>query len=288
MERSDRPSAELLDALVSEVRGILGDDLVGLYLYGSAVTGGFDAGVSDLDLAAVTSSEVEAIDLASLERMHDRFVDQNPQWRGRLEIVYIGRATLESFRTSLGSLAVISPGEPFHVREDRVADWLQNWYLIRETGKTLWGAAADAVVPSIAWSEFVVATVRYADEVRNRSRVRVGGGTLANTILTMCRALRVVRMQMPSSKQEAAAWTREQRPEWAWLIDASLACRLSGGTIGLDDERSRAAAETFITLLSGEISGQIVRGVRGVVRRFETTPSDVSRARAARSSFTDN
>lgn len=255
MERNDRPSTDLLDALVSEVHGVLGDDLVGLYLYGSAVTGGFDPGVSDLDLAAVTMSEVEALDLAGLERMHDLFVEQNPEWRGRIEIVYIGRGTLESFRTSAGSLAVISPGEPFHVRDDRVADWLQNWYLIREMGETLWGAPADAVVPAIAWSEFVAATLRYASEVRKRSRAGVGGGTLAYTILTMCRALRTVRTRTPGSKQEAAAWTRERMPEWSWLIDASLACRLSGGTLGMDDERSRAAAETFISLLSSEIQG---------------------------------
>src|SRR5450759_843589 len=94
MESTDRPSADLLAALVSEVHGVLGDDLVGLYLYGSAVTGGFDAGVSDLDLAAVTAHEVEAIDLTGLERMHDRFAEQNPEWRGRVEVVYIGRATL--------------------------------------------------------------------------------------------------------------------------------------------------------------------------------------------------
>jgi hypothetical protein len=253
MESTDRPSADLLAALVSEVHGVLGDDLVGLYLYGSAVTGGFDAGVSDLDLAAVTAHEVEAIDLTGLERMHDRFAEQNPEWRGRVEVVYIGRATLESFRTSDGSLAVISPGEPFHVRDDRVADWLQNWYLIRETGETLYGPAAVEVLPRVEWAEFVAATRRYASEVQSRNRAGVGGGTLAYTILTMCRALYVVRTQSLASKQEAAAWTREQMPDWAWLIDAALSCRLTGGKIGLGDERSRSAVETFIALVGSTI-----------------------------------
>jgi hypothetical protein len=143
---------------------------------------------------------------------------------------YVGRATLEAFRTSPGSLAVISPGEPFHVRDDRVAEWLQNWYLLRETGVPLYGAEAAATVPPIAWAEFVAATVRYADELRNRSRLGAGGGVLAYTILTLCRALRTVRTQTHGSKQEAAAWTRERMPEWAPLIDAALECRLSRGT----------------------------------------------------------
>lgn len=254
VDRSERPTSEILDALVSEARSVLGDDLVGLYLYGSAVTGGFDAWVSDIDLIAVTSSEVEALDLVGLEAMHARFVDRNPEWRDRVEIVYIGRTTLASFRMSPGSLAVISPGEAFHVRADRVADWLQNWYLVRETGAVLWGAPVDAVVPPVAFSEFVAATQRYAAEVRDRSRVGVGGGTLAYTILTMCRSLRLVRMQALGSKQEAAAWAREEMPEWAWLIDAALACRLSRGAIGLDDERSRSEAEVFIMGLADQIS----------------------------------
>jgi hypothetical protein len=249
MERTDRPSASTLAALVSEIQGVLGDDLVGLYLYGSAVTGGFDAAVSDLDLVAVTAHEIDEIDLSGLERMHDRFADQNPGWRSRIEVVYIGRATLASFRTSDGPLAVISPGEPFHVRDDRAAAWLQNWYLVREIGKTFHGPPPTEVVPRIEWAEFVAATRRYASEVQSRN----GPGTLAYTILTLCRALYAVRMQSHGSKQEAAAWAREQMPEWAWLIDAALACRLTGGRVGFEDERSRTAAETFIALVSRTI-----------------------------------
>ncbi|MBA2382418.1 MAG: DUF4111 domain-containing protein [Chloroflexi bacterium] len=255
MDRLGSPSPDLLDSLTAAMCSVLGDDLVGLYLYGSAVTGGFDVGVSDLDLAAVTGPEVEMLDLVALERMHRNFEERNPEWSGRIEVVYIGRATLASFRTSPGTVAVISPGEPFHVRDDRVADWLQNWYLVRTTARTLWGTPADDVVPIVAWREFVDAAVRYADEVGKRSRANIGGGTLAYTILTLCRALRVVRTQTPGSKQDGAAWARERFPDWAWLIDASLACRLSGGKAGLDDESSRAAAETFIAQVVGEISG---------------------------------
>jgi predicted nucleotidyltransferase len=253
MNLDGHPAADFVAALVSEMRGVLGDDLVGLYLYGSSVSGGFDPGVSDIDLVAVTSPEVEALDLAALERMQNALVIRYPEWSDRLEIVYIGRATLESFRTSPGSLAVISPGEPFHVRHERAAEWLQNWYLVRETGIRLHGADAAAIVPPITWPEFADATVRYADEMRSRSRLGASGGVFAYTILTMCRALRTVRTQTHGSKQEAAAWTRERMPEWAPLIDAALECRLSRGTIGFDDERTRAAAETFIALLATEI-----------------------------------
>jgi hypothetical protein len=43
-------------------------------------------------------------------------------------------------------------------------------------------------------------------------------------------------------------------PAWAPIIDAALACRLSRGTIGLDDEPSRAGAEALIQRLGHEIA----------------------------------
>lgn len=254
MDRSPLTVDASLEALTSSIHAVLGDELVGLYLYGSHVSGGFDPGVSDLDLLAVTSAEVGGIDLAGLDRMHRDFVGRHPEWSDRLEVVYVGRATLQSFRTSLGSLAVISPGEPFHVRADRVADWVQNWYLVRETGVTLFGPDAAVIIPPIAWAEFVAATVRYADEMGTRRRVAAGGGALAYTILTMCRAQRTIETGTQGSKQEGAAWVQERMPEWAWLIDAALRCRLSRGTVGFDDGRTRAAAESFVEVLAANIS----------------------------------
>jgi predicted nucleotidyltransferase len=256
MDHNHPMLGSLLETLVSGIRAVLGGDLVGIYLYGSSVSGGFDPGVSDLDLVAVTSPEVEEIDLAGLEQMQLDIVRRYPEWSDRLEIVCIGRTTLGSFRTSPGSLAVISPGEPFHVVGD-VADWLQNWYLVRETGVTLYGVAAADVIPPIARVEFVAAVVRYAQELRNRNYDDLGPESLAYAVLSLCRALRTVRTGMHCSKQEAAAWTTERMPEWAWLIDAALRSRMSRGTTGFDDEQTRTDAQRLIRLLADEITGSM-------------------------------
>jgi hypothetical protein len=248
----DHPPASLIETLVSDICAVLGNELVGLYLYGSAVSGGFDEEVSDIDLVAVTRPDVCALDIAALERMQVDFLRRHPAWSDRLEMVYIGQATLRAFRRG-GSLAVISPGEPFHVR-DGAELWVQNWYLVRETGITLFGAEAVSVVPPVAQSEFLAATARYADEVRQRDLGAMSPGARAYTVLTMCRALRTLRTGAQCSKQEAAAWTRALMPEWAWIIDAALACRLSRGTIDFDDEPSRAAAEVFIQRLGDEVA----------------------------------
>lgn len=104
--------------------------------------------------------------------------------------------------------------------------------------------------------------MRYTDEVRNRSHPGPGHGALAYTILTMCRALRTVRLGAVGSKQEAADWVRGRMPEYAWLVDKALESRRSGGIIGLADQESRAAAETFIKLVADEISRHTGHEVR--------------------------
>jgi len=244
----------LLGALVSSIHAVLGEDLVGIYLYGSYVSGGFDPEVSDLDLVSVTSAGVEGPDFAGLDRVHGGFVGRHPEWNDRLEVVYVELAALQSFRTSPGPLAVISPGEPFHLRGEPLVEWVQNWYLIRESGIALFGPAPATIVPPIAWTEFVAAAVHYADYVSKRSFGDASPGALAYAVLTMCRALRTVEAQTHGSKQEAAAWTIERMPEWARVIETALRCRLSHGTVGFDDEQTRAAAEAFIGLLAAEIA----------------------------------
>jgi hypothetical protein len=250
---------ELVRELTSGISAGLGEGLVGLYLYGSSVSGGFEADVSDIDLLAVTSRDVSEIDFADLEAVHGHFVEQHPAWNDRLEIVYVGRRTLWSFRGG-GSLAVISPGEPLHIR-DGAELYLQNWFLVRETGVTLRGLAPDAVIPAIGWNEFIEAIARYAAEVRGRSLAEASPGARAYAVLTMCRALCTILTHRPCSKREGAAWARERTPEWKWLIDAAVECWLSRGAIGFGDDETRAAAEELIRLLADEVATPALPGI---------------------------
>jgi hypothetical protein len=46
-------------------------------------------------------------------------------------------------------------------------------------------------------------------------------------------------------------------PEWAWLIDIALRCRLSRGASGLADEQARAAAVRFIGLVADQVTNAV-------------------------------
>jgi predicted nucleotidyltransferase len=246
MHRRQPAVSKLLEALVADIQAALGDDLVAVYLYGSCVSGGFDVGVSDLDLVAVTGHEADTVDLVGLGAMHSAFATRHPDWTDRIEVVYVSRNALRAFRTSAGHLAVVSPGEPFHLRDDRPAEWIQNWYLVRETGIALFGPPPASLIPHVAWSEFVAASKRYAAELADNDLYSSSPGYLAYVVLTMCRVERAVAAGTRSSKQDAAIWARQRHPESAWLIDAALRCRLARGSFDFDDTATRSAAVEFI------------------------------------------
>jgi hypothetical protein len=241
----------VVSTLSRGIADVLGPELVGIYLIGSAVSGGFDPGVSDVDLIAVTESEAGALALPALEAVTSGFVRTRPEWTERVEVVYVGRSTLQSFRTG-GTLAVVSPGEPFHVRDD-ATDWAQTWYQLRETAVTLSGPPPCTLVPPIDWPEFTRALARTARAIRAYDRRDATPGARAYAVLTLCRTLVTIRTDRLPSKQQAAAWVSDRMPEWEWLIQAALACRSAGGREGFDDPETRAAVERFLELLVTEL-----------------------------------
>ena len=104
----------------------LGDTLVGIYLYGSAVWGDFDDDISDIDLLVVLTRDIDDALFARLDTWHQDVEVRFPAWAGRIEIAYISTTALQTFRSHNSPIAVISPGEPFNVKEAGI-DWLINW-----------------------------------------------------------------------------------------------------------------------------------------------------------------
>ncbi|HEV8192839.1 MAG TPA: nucleotidyltransferase domain-containing protein, partial [Ktedonobacterales bacterium] len=128
---------------------MLGAKLVGCYLFGSVVTGDYDPGVSDSDLLAVLSSEIDEAEYVALRDMHQHFVRTHPYWDNHVEIAYLSMEALRTFRTKSSTIGITSPGEPFHRKEAGI-DWLINWYLVREADVALLGPPPATFIAPIA------------------------------------------------------------------------------------------------------------------------------------------
>jgi predicted nucleotidyltransferase len=237
----------LLGDLLARIRAVLGEKLVGLYLYGSLVTGDFDPEISDIDLLAATTVDIDEGEAAALKRMHDDIAAEYEEWDNRIEVQYLALEGLKTFRTRTSRMGNISPGEPFHVIEAG-KDWLMNWYVVREKGIALYGPPPEAIIKPILKGEFIQAVADHAHAWRTWIKDTKGSRPYQGyAILTACRALYAYRHGEQVSKKRAAQWVAKELPEWADLVVSALRWRLEARHVKVaDPEATFPQAERFV------------------------------------------
>lgn len=243
-----------LQVLLSKMQIVLGTDLEALYLYGSLVWGDFDLDISDIDLLAVTKKDINKKDFTKLDEMHSALVKEFPKWNDRIEIAYITKEALQTFKVKRSPLAIISPGEPFNIK-DAGNDWLINWYIVLNKGVTIYGLPPKDVIADISKSEFLDAVKKQALEWREYvSRTKHSRPYQGYAILTMCRALYSYRNGEQVSKQKAAQWAIKELPKWSNLIQKALSWRIDYKNKDIDHEKTYEETEKFVRYVAGLIS----------------------------------
>ncbi len=218
----------LLQSLRDGIQAILGEQLVGLYLYGSLALGDFDPRKSDIDFLAATRAELRGEPLAALQVFHRHFAQGSSPWADELEGSYIPLAALRRYdpadthhphldRGSGGALSV----------EQHDTDWIVQRYSLREYGVTLLGPAPRALIDPISPDELRQA-VRdllwwWQLQLRDTSRVQTPGYQ-AYAVLSMCRIRYTLREGCILSKPQAARWAQQFLGQpYAVLIERALA-----------------------------------------------------------------
>src|SRR3989344_243317 len=212
----------LLEDLLSQIKEALEDKLVGLYLWGSLVWGDFDYSISDIDLLAATSTDITKNEAEKLKKMHEDFVKKYTEWDDRIEVAYISLDALKTFKTKRSQIGIISPGEPFHLK-DAGDDWLINWYIVQEKGITIFGSPPRTIIDPISKEKFIQAVKRQANSWSDWIvKTKPYRGYQAYAILTLCRALYVYENGEQVSKKQAALWVEKELPEWSKTINNAL------------------------------------------------------------------
>lgn len=217
----------LLNILLTRIKTILYNKLIGLYLYGSLVSGDFDHKISDIDLLAVTNGDIDDLEFAALKKMHDNFSREYKEWNDRIEVQYISVSGLKTFKTQLSKIANISPGEPLHIIEAG-RDWLINWYDVQEKRLTLFGLNKASIITKISKDEYINTVkehVVYWRELIKKYNSQSTRGSVAFVILTLCVEMYSCSKRERVSKTKAASWVVKQFPQWASLIHNVIAWR---------------------------------------------------------------
>ena len=200
---------------------MLGQKLLGLYLSGSLATGGFQRDVSDVDLVAATSTQLDDREFDNLRAMHEEVARSSGDWGHRIDVAYVSTAALRGCLRDYRYPAIFGH-DPLHW-EESVSDLVLTRHVLWKSGIALFGPAPSTIVTPVPRDD-LVRVVREACTGEWRGfieDIRTCKEQAFWTLL-MCRALFTVREGEVISKPAAALWAQEVLPEWSSTIRRAL------------------------------------------------------------------
>jgi hypothetical protein len=212
----------LLEEIAAGFPVLLGDNLTGIYLYGSLTQGAFDPARSDIDCIVVTRRNLSDEEFAAVGEWLESSSARNP-WTAKLQMSFLLRDEILAMDSKaclyqFGRLDRCgSDGNPIF------------WMNILKSGVTLYGPPAAEFVPEITPAILHEALVRETgylrDELGNeKSQWRDVPKYRGYAVLTLCRILYSHATGAIGSKPEAAEWARPALPrELQEIVDRALA-----------------------------------------------------------------
>ena len=216
----------VLRMLLEGAQSILRDHFVGLYLYGSLASGGFNPQTSDIDFLVATDADLSDDLIRDLEALHVRLWNSDLKWAAKLEGAYVPLHTLRRHDPDSAPCPTINEGRLYLDRQG--SDWIIQRYILREYGATVCGPSLKPLIDPVTPDDLrraVAGVLRewwqpmLADPVRIRNREYE-----VFAILSMCRALYALEYGDIVSKRVAAQWALTTLDErWAELIERAAA-----------------------------------------------------------------
>lgn len=229
--------SELLDRLTAQFPKLLGDNLVGIYIYGSLTQAAFDPARSDIDIVVATRRDLDDKQFARVGDWLSKAAAENA-WTERLQMLILAKEDIVTMDArachyQFGKLTRGgSDGNPIP------------WINILKSGITLYGPPATSFVPEITADMLFETLVREAGYLREELTEKPDGEWRdvpkyrAYAVLTVCRILYSRQKLTLTSKPRAAIWALKNLPdEWHELIlaavdhDAGRAAKLPLGRI---------------------------------------------------------
>ncbi len=224
--------------MCASVKDVLGDQFVGLYLYGSLATGDFDPATSDIDFLVVTIGELLGETIHALDAMHTQLLESAGPWASKLEGSYMPLAALRRFNPAAAPVPQVNERRFFLAPHG--SDWVIQRYVLREFPVALAGHDLrdwiDPVQPDdLRRAVAGILCEWWAPMLDDPTRLR-RDDYQAYAVLTMCRALYTLELGTFVSKPVAARWAQQTLGEpWARLIERALSWHHSSTMDVLDE-----------------------------------------------------
>lgn len=220
---------QVLELLLERAQTALGEQFIGLYLYGSLATGDFDPTSSDLDFAVVTATLLPPETIPALENLHRELWASELKWAAKLEGAYVPQDLLRRHDPAGPAIPAVNEGA-FYLAQ-LGSDWVIQRHVLRECGVVLAGPDPKTLIDPVS-----------ADEIRQSIRgllqewwfpmlenpawlAERGSEYHAYAVVSMCRVLHGLQHGTIVSKPVAARWAQANYPQWQPLIAQALAAQ---------------------------------------------------------------
>lgn len=218
---SDRATDMLIQAqverYVADVRAMLGDELVGVYLHGSLAMGCFNPAQSDLDLLVVVRAPMS---LATKRSIADHLLRISRQ-PAPIEVSFLALAMLSPWRHPLPFDFHYSEmwrdayerdlaGEgwrAWNARDQRDPDLAAHITVVRQRGIALYGPPAADLFPPVPEKDYIAAIIGDVAEALDRIYADP-----VYAILNACRTLAFLQTRRVFSKEEGGQWALDYLP----------------------------------------------------------------------------
>jgi len=219
---------EILNLLFTNVKDILQDHFVGMYLYGSLSSGDFNPETSDIDFLVVTTDALSRETIAELETMHNRTWATNLKRAGKLEGAYVPKELIRRHHSNGVPCPIINEGKFFV--EKLGSDWIIQRHVVREHGVVIEGPNPKTLIDFVSPDDIRNAVIGTLHEwwfpmLDDPTWLRNGeSGDRAFAVITICRVLHALEHGTIVSKPKAIQWAQTKLGEpWKTLIDQTVA-----------------------------------------------------------------
>ena len=220
----------LIPDFVASHREILGHNMIGFYLQGSAAVGDMDEH-SDVDFIVVTERNLNHIEMADLQKMHTDFFDRTAenQWAEHFEGSYFPIDVLQTFDQPETKLVYIDNGSSTLEMNTHCNTLVVRWCL-REMGVTLAGPDPETLLDPIPIDQMKdeVKKVMFDWEGWIYDDMEMYSNRFFQTfiVLTYSRMLQTLATGQVFSKPAGVQWAVENLDEeWHDLITSAHAVR---------------------------------------------------------------
>jgi len=203
---------EILSLLLFNVKEILQDQFVGMYLYGSLSSGDFKPETSDIDFLVVTTDTLSKETITALEVMHNRTWATSLKRAGKLEGAYVPKEPIRRHNSNGVPCPTINEGKFF---VDKLgSDWIIQRHVVREYGLVIEGPDPKTLIDFVSPNDIrgaVMGTLRewWFPMLDDPTWLRNGeSGDRAFAVITMCRVLHALEHGTIASKPKAIQWAQ--------------------------------------------------------------------------------